>query len=46
MPLEKKEKEIDLDPTALFSFTVSKGVQQTLHKIAHKKILFNEGYLY
>lgn len=34
--LEKK-KEIILDPIELFSFTVAKGVQQTIHKIFHKK---------
>jgi len=32
-----KKKEIEINPTSLFSFTVARGVQQTLHKIAHKK---------
>jgi len=40
---EEREKEINLDPPALFSFTVSKGVQQTLHKIAHKKDFVQRG---
>lgn len=37
------EKEVDLNPSELFSFTVSKGVQQTLHKIAHKKDFIKQG---
>ena len=38
-----KKKEIEIDPTALFSFTVARGVQQTLHKIAHKKDFVQQG---
>ena len=37
------EKEADLNPSELFSFTVAKGVQQTLHKIAHKKDFIKQG---
>jgi wobble nucleotide-excising tRNase len=37
------EKEVDLNPSELFSFTVAKGVQQTLHKIAHKKDFIKQG---
>ena len=40
---EERGQEIDLDPTTLFSFTVSKGVQQTLQKIAHKKDFVQRG---
>jgi len=40
---EEAEKEINLDPTALFSFTVARGVQQTLHKIANKKDFVQQG---
>ncbi|HUS49300.1 MAG TPA: AAA family ATPase, partial [Candidatus Paceibacterota bacterium] len=38
-----KKKEITLDPIELFYFTVSKGVQQTLHKIFHKKDFVKQG---
>lgn len=38
-----KKKNIDIDPIALFSFTVARGVQQTLHKIAHKKDFVQQG---
>jgi wobble nucleotide-excising tRNase len=38
-----KKKEIILDPIELFSFTVAKGVQQTLHKITHKKDFIKQG---
>ncbi|MDD5290679.1 MAG: AAA family ATPase [Patescibacteria group bacterium] len=40
---QEKKREIDIDPTALFSFTVARGVQQTLHKIAHKKDFVQQG---
>lgn len=35
--------KVTLDPNQLFSFTVAKGVQQTLHKIAHKKDFVKHG---
>lgn len=34
---EGKEKEIEIDPPEIFSFTISKGLQATLNKIYHKK---------
>ncbi len=37
------EKEVQFNPTEFFSFTVAKGVQQTLHKIAHKKDFIKQG---
>ncbi len=40
---QEKINEIDIDPIALFSFTVARGVQQTLHKIAHKKDFVQQG---
>ncbi len=40
---QEKKKEIALNPNELFSFTVSRGVQQTLHKIAHKKDFVKQG---
>jgi len=40
--LEKK-KEITLDPIELFSFTIAKGVQETLRKIAGKKDFIKQG---
>lgn len=40
--LDKKE-EITLDPNELFSFTISKGVQQTLQKIANKEGFIKQG---
>ncbi|MDP1760135.1 MAG: AAA family ATPase, partial [Candidatus Woesebacteria bacterium] len=40
---QEKGKEIYIDPTDLFSFTVARGVQQTLHKIAHKKDFVQQG---
>jgi wobble nucleotide-excising tRNase len=38
-----KKIEISLDPVELFSFTVAKGVQKTLDKIANKKNFIKEG---
>jgi wobble nucleotide-excising tRNase len=38
-----KKSNIDIDPIAQFSFTVARGVQQTLHKIAHKKDFIQQG---
>src|SRR3989344_5661129 len=40
---QENEKKVTLDPSKLFSFTVAKGVQQTLHKIAHKKDFVKQG---
>ena len=40
---QEKKKEIDIDPTVLFSFTVARGLQQALHKIAHKKDFVQQG---
>jgi len=38
-----KQKYIDINPITLFSFTVARGVQQTLHKIEHKKDFIQQG---
>ncbi|HWY78929.1 MAG TPA: AAA family ATPase [Candidatus Sulfotelmatobacter sp.] len=35
--------EEDFNPDSLFNFTVSKGLQETLHKISHKKGFIMEG---
>jgi len=40
---ESKEKEIEIDPPEIFSFTISKGVQATLNKIYHKKDFIKTG---
>jgi len=40
---EGKEKEIEIDPPEIFSFTISKGVQATLNKIYHKKDFIKTG---
>jgi len=40
---QENKKEIELNPKELFSFTVSRGVQQTLHKIAHTKDFVKQG---
>ena len=38
-----KKKNTVIDPVTLLSFTVARGVQQTLHKIAHKKEFVQQG---
>lgn len=44
MEVEQDEgKKTTLDPNELFSFTVARGVQKTLHKIAHKKDFIKQG---
>lgn len=40
---QEKKKEIILNPNELFSFTISRGVQQTFRKIAHKKDFVKQG---
>jgi len=40
---EGEEKEIEIDPPEIFSFTISKGVQVTLSKIYHKKDFIKTG---
>lgn len=38
-----KKKEVKINPQQLFSFTITQGLQQTLHKIAHKKDFVKAG---
>ena len=41
--VQEKRESIILDPNELFSFTVCRGVQQTLRKIADKKDFIKQG---
>ena len=38
-----KKKEVAINPQQLFSFTITQGLQETLHKIAHKKDFVRAG---
>ena len=38
-----KKKEVEINPQQLFSFTITQGLQETLHKIAHKKDFVKAG---
>jgi hypothetical protein len=38
-----KKKEVEIKPQQLFSFTITQGLQETLHKIAHKKDFVKAG---
>ncbi|HUS50759.1 MAG TPA: AAA family ATPase [Candidatus Paceibacterota bacterium] len=38
-----KKKEVEINPQQLFSFTITQGLQGTLHKIAHKKDFVKAG---
>jgi len=40
---QRKKKEVEINPQQLFSFTITQGLQETLHKIAHKKDFVKAG---
>jgi wobble nucleotide-excising tRNase len=40
---DKNGKQIKINPQKLFSFTISEGVKETLHKIVHKKHFIKQG---